>query len=85
MKWTVLFYLVKRFQGTFTDESGSVTITEEVAPRSKSYAFKMSGVITLKAKGVGLCAMKHHMTIEVCKQFLFFDNDDFNYDYSHTH
>lgn len=72
----------KKVPGTFTDESGGVTITEVVALRAKSYAFKMGAKETLKAKGVGKYTVKNHMTIDDYKQCLFFDNDNITNDYS---
>eukprot|EP00102_Acyrthosiphon_pisum_P017244 XP_008188546.1 PREDICTED: uncharacterized protein LOC103310883 [Acyrthosiphon pisum] len=63
----------KKLPGTFTDETEGQAITEFVALRAKSYAYNLSGVEKIKAKGVKGHVVKNHMSLADHKQCLLWD------------
>ncbi|XP_022174132.1 uncharacterized protein LOC111036429 [Myzus persicae] len=63
----------KKLPGTFTDETDGKAITEFVALRDKSYAYNLSGVEKIKAKGVRGHVVKNHLSLADHKQCLFWD------------
>lgn len=63
----------KKLPGTFTDEAEGQAIIEFVALRAKSYAYNLSGVEKIKAKGVRGHVVKNHMSLADHKQCLFGD------------
>lgn len=63
----------KKIPGFFSDEADGRIITEFIALRAKSYAYKIDGKETIKAKGVRGHVVKNHMTFDDHKRCLFND------------
>jgi len=61
----------KKVPGMFTDEVKGNFIDEFVALRAKSYAFSVSGLETIKAKGVKKHVIKNNLTLKDHKKCLF--------------
>lgn len=65
----------KKIPGLFSDETDGRTMTEFVALRAKSYAYKLDGQEKIKAKGIRGHVVKNHMSFNDHVQCLFGDND----------
>jgi len=61
----------KKIPGCFSDNVGRVIISQFVALRAKSYAFKLSDTENIKAKGIRGHAVKNHMIFDDYKKCLF--------------
>jgi len=61
----------KKVPGMFTDEVHGGFIDEFVALRAKSYAYSVSGIETIKAKGIKKHVIKKNLTLEDHKKCLF--------------
>lgn len=65
----------KKLPGTFTDETEGKVISEFIALRAKSYAYKVVGQEDkIKAKGIRGSVVKFHMTFEDHKKCLFWSD-----------
>ncbi|XP_025201832.1 uncharacterized protein LOC112599229 [Melanaphis sacchari] len=65
----------KKVPGLFKNETAGRTMTEFIALRAKSYAYKIEGVETLKANGIRGHVVRNHLTFYDHKHCLF-ENDD---------
>ena len=63
----------KKIPGFFSDETDGRTISEFIALRAKSYAYKIDNMTNIKAKGIRGHVVKNHMTFEDHKRCLFGD------------
>lgn len=65
----------KKIPGLFSDETDGKILTEFVALRAKSYAYKLDGAEKIKAKGIRGHVVKNHMTFEDHKRCLLGDGE----------
>lgn len=64
----------EKIPGFFSDEAFGRTISEFVALRAKSYAYKIEGCEHIIAKGIRRHVVKNHMTFQDHKKCLFADD-----------
>lgn len=68
----------KKIPGLFSDESNGFIMSEFCALRAKSYAYILSGIENIKAKGIRGHVVKNQMTFNDHKKCLFGDEMEVN-------